>query len=302
MSAATTDFEITFPEARAFAPVETDMMKEIMGTTMAHQPGGGMSMWYGKGGIGKTTTAVLLTQKIEAAFRRDPANPRAFLATHFQVGDISAGSGNEQKQGLKSLYTATLGPIDDGDYRRLPAEQIAADMVYGWRRLRLKMIFIDEAGCLCLEAIRGMVLARDVGEKQGWTVSLIFIGMDDLPRKLRQLPQIRRRTHHWCYFEAYSFEETWKLLRKLHPYFATLNESNKDHQAQIRFLHDTYGGYPGLLMPIIDELDYLLRVKRPQVTEQYLRTVHYMMVHGEEKALADSKGLSGSSKTKRGSR
>src|SRR5205085_9023355 len=149
------------------------------GSTMARQPGGGMSMWYGKAGIGKTTTAQLLTKKIEMAFKRDPANPHAFLAKHYQVGDVTTSSGNEQKQGLKSLYTATLGPIDEGDYRRLPPEQIAADLVYGWRRLRLKMIFIDEAGCLSVEAIRGMVLARDISEKEGWMVSLILIGMDD---------------------------------------------------------------------------------------------------------------------------
>ncbi|MGB7923415.1 MAG: AAA family ATPase, partial [Pyrinomonadaceae bacterium] len=276
MSATTTDFNVTFPEERPIALVETDMMKEIMGSTLANQPGGGMSLWYGQAGIGKTTTARLLAQKIDEAFKHDPTNRHAFLAKYFQVGEIESGYGNEQKQGLKCLYTATLGPMDEGDYRRLPPEQIAADLVYGWRRLRYKMVFIDEAGCLSLNAIRGMVLARDVAESQGWTVSLIFIGMDDLPHKLKRLPQIRRRVHHWCYFEPYSFKETWKLLKKLHPYFATLSDSNKDHQAQIKFLHETYGGYPGLLMPIINQLDCLLRVERPVVNEQYLRTVHYM--------------------------
>jgi len=296
MSTVTTDFKVTFPEERPITLVETDMMKEIMGSTIANQPGGGMSLWYGRAGIGKTTTARLLTQKINEGFKLNPMNRHAFLAKYFQVGEIESGYGNEQKQGLKCLYNATLGPIDEGDYRRLPPEQIAADLVYGWRRLRYKIVFIDEAGCLSQGAIRGMVLARDIAENEGWIVSLIFIGMDDLPHKLKRLPQIRRRVHHWCYFEAYTFEETWKLLKKLHPYFATLDESDEDHQAQVRFLYETYGGYPGLLMPIINELDCLLRVKRPAVNEQYLRTVHYMMIHGEDMALAESRGATSSKK------
>ena len=126
--------------------------------------------------------------------------------------------------------------------------------------------------------------------------------MDDLPHKLKELPQIRRRVHQWHYFEAYSLEETWSLLKNMHPYFATLDKSNKDHQAQISFLHETYGGYPGLLMPIINQLDYLLRVERPVVNEQYLRTTHYMMVHGEDKALAESRGRSSSKRSRKGSR
>lgn len=283
------DFEVAFPEERTTTLVETDMMKEIMGSTIANQPGGGMGLWYGNAGIGKTTTALLLEQKIAKAFKRNPANPNAFLAKHIQVGEVAPWSGNEQKQGIKCLYAATVGQMDEGDYRRLPTNQLAADTVYGLQRLRIKIVFIDEAGCLSEEAIRGMVLVRDIAQNEGWTISLIFIGMDDLPQKLNRLPQIRRRVHHWCYFEEYSLDETWKLLAGLHPHFKTLDRKNKDHNAQVKFIHETFGGFPGLIVPLINQMDYLLQLEKCEVNEQYLRTVHYMMVHGKDKSLAKSK-------------
>jgi len=284
-------FEIAFPEPKPKVTVETPMMQEIMAVTMANQPTGNMSLWYGNTGIGKTTTAEYLEMKINEAFKRDQTNPNAFRAKHYQVGEIPEWTGNEQKQGIMSVYVAMGVTMSVGEYRFRQAHELADDVVEMAKRKRDKMFFLDEAGCLSLGAIRGIVTIRDRSVKIAWPISFIFIGMDDLPKKLNAIPQIQRRVHPWIYFEEYDFEDTWELLSKLHPHFATLDRGTKEHVAQVKFIHQTFGGYPGLIVPFLSEFDLTLRASRGQVDERLLRSVHYLMTNPKEKSIELSKAL-----------
>lgn len=275
------DGDIEFPEPLPKVLVETNFVKEVIRSTVANSVDGGSCLWYGNTGIGKTTTAKMLEEKVAAAYDRDPSNPNAFRAVHFQVGNIQSWSGNEQKQGIATLYSGTIGTMDQGEYRILPPNQLAEITFYSLKRMRTKMVLIDEAGCLSLEAIRGMMLVRDISEKRGWTIIMIFIGMDDLPKKLNQLPQIRRRIHHWRYFDEYKLEDTCEILKKLHPHFEKLDKDDE----QIQYIHQTLGGYPGLIVPFIHQMDFLLKAQSGEVTMKLLRTVHYIMASGKDKAL-----------------
>lgn len=287
--------EIVFPEPKSEVIVETKMVKEIIGSTMYNHRGGGMSCWSGNSGIGKTTTALLMESNVREAYNRDPTNPYAFLAKYYEVGEIQKWSGNEQKRGIKSLYLAIAGSLDEGEYIRLPPEQLASDLVYTAKRKRIKMVFIDEAGCLSTDAIRGMVLVRDISKKEGWTISLIFIGMDDLPLKLNSLPQIDRRVHHWCYFKEYDFDDTWTLLSELHTHFIKIDRKDKDSKKRyeeikehVEFVHETFGGYPGLIVPFINQLDYFTRDLKIEIDLKTLRTVHYSMTSDKAQAIEDA--------------
>ena len=212
------DFKFQFAVPVEDTIIQTGMMLEMINRTSAVHPG--HSLWYGAARIGKTTTAQFMVQKIAEAY--DPQNPHAYRAVHYEVGGIEEWTGNEIKKAIKSLYYATLGRIDEGVYRHDPAESLAAQLVHGLRRKNIQVIFVDEAGTLSLEAIRGMVLVGDVAKNMNHPLSLVFIGMDDLPTKVEQLPQVRERIVEWCYFEAYSLKETAKLLSLLHPHFAKL--------------------------------------------------------------------------------
>ncbi len=273
--------DIEFPEPLPEVLVETNFVKEVIRSSVANSVDGGSCLWYGNTGIGKTTTAKMLEEKVAAAYDRDPANPYAFRATHFQAGDVLTWSGNEQKQGIHCLYAGAIGTMDQGEYRMLPTNQLAENTFYSLKRMRTKMVLIDEAGCLSLEAIRGIMLVRDISELRGWTIIMVFIGMDDLPKKLNQLPQIRRRIHHWRFFDEYKLEDTWDILKKLHPHFEKLNKNDE----QVEYIHKTLGGYPGLIVPFIRQMDFLLKIQQSEVDMKFLRTVHYLMASGKDKAL-----------------
>ena len=162
-------------------------------------------------------------------------------------------------------------------------------MVYVLRRKHLQLAFIDEAGSLSLNAIRGMVLVSDVADNLDWTLNLIFVGMDDLPTKMCALPQIDKRIHEWIYYEPYSLDETWKLLAALHPHFEGLDSENESHREQVGFIHEAYGGIPGEIVPFIRRLNSRLDAHHNTVDLTLLRAVHLMLQVDKSRALEDSR-------------
>jgi Cdc6-like AAA superfamily ATPase len=214
-----TKSEFIFPPTKKVSTVETGFMREVMNRTMAIHPGN--VVWYGESRIGKTTTAKHFVNRINKNYT--PENHDSFRAVHFEAGEIASWTGNEQKKGLKSLYNATVGRIDEGSYRTDPTETIAETLVYALKRKNIQKVFIDEAGNLSLDAIRGIMMAFDAAKSIDHNLSLIFIGMDDLPTKMTKLPQINGRLSEWCYFEKYTLEEIATFLKELHSYFAEVD-------------------------------------------------------------------------------
>jgi hypothetical protein len=244
---------ISFPQKRAEKVVATPMMRSIAERTLAVHPLGALVSWTGEAGIGKTSTAKLMVEELESQY--DASNPDAFRAVHYEVGEISSWSGHENKKAIRSLYHATLGPLNEGTYRYSPPEAIASQLIRGLRRKNIRMIFVDEAGLLSLRAIRGMVTVRDVAENEGWTLTIVLIGMDNLCRLLTKNPQVERRIHEWCYFRNYNVEDTWKLLQHLSPWFADLDARKPEHHAMVEYVHKHYEGNPGKMVPFLQRLD-----------------------------------------------
>lgn len=278
---------IKFPSPLPEHTVETQLMRQIIRRTMAVHTLGALVVWYGESRMGKTTTAQYMAREILLAY--EEGNSHAFRAKYYETGEITAHYGNEMKRGIKSLYFASLGtPLDDGIYQRDPPEAIASLLVRELRRRNLQMIFVDEAGCLSLGAIWGMVLVRDVAKSLGWNLTLIFIGMDDLPQKMTRLAKLEGRVHEWCYFEEYNLKETWNLLAQLHSHFASLKHDNKEHEEQINFLYETYGGLPGQLVPFIQRMSYRLQEHRGEINLTFLRAVHLLTVRDKQQMLQHS--------------
>jgi hypothetical protein len=282
-----TAFEIQFPNPKKEIIVPTGLMQRTVKRTLAVHSSGGLIIWQGRSRIGKTTTARWMIQKIEEAY--DPDNSICFRAKHYEAGEISSWQGQEAKRGIRSLYHATIGRLDEGIYRQDPTEHIAAQLVHSLRRTNIQMVLVDEAGWLSLDAIRGMVLVCDVAKNLNWTLTLVFIGMDDLPQKLTKLPQINGRIHEWCYFEPYNLDETWKLLADLSPYFAKLDGRKAADREQVEFVHETFGGVPGEIVPFVQRLEHRLKEHKGEVDTRLLRAVHLLTSRDKERSIQDSK-------------
>jgi hypothetical protein len=264
---------IRFPKPQKIKVVVTDMMVEMINRTLAVHALSALVIWYGQSRIGKTTTSRYMVDLINQQF--DENDPDSFRAMYYEVGEILKGSGNEMKKGIRSLYQAVLQiQLDEGFYRSNPAEAIAAQLVHGLRRKRIQLVIVDEAGCLSEDAIRGMTLVRDIAENEGYTLTIVFVGMDDLPQKLSRLPQIHRRVKECCYFSQYNLDETWALLKELHPYFAGLDGSKSPHRKQVEAVHEFCLGLPGLIVAFVQKLDYRLTNYKGEVDTKFLWAVY----------------------------
>jgi hypothetical protein len=278
---------INFPQRKPKKVVETKMMKQIIRRTLAVHTLSAIVVWYGESRIGKTTTAEYTVAKILEAY--DDDNPLAFRAKYIEVGEIPPWSGNEMKKGVKSLYFAALRTsLDEGIYQRDPIEAIAARFVHELRKRNIQIIFIDEAGGLSIDAIHGMVLVRDTAVSLGWTLTLVFIGMGDLPVKVEERSQIAGRINEWCYFVEYDLDDTWNLLAELHPHFARLNRKNESHREQVSFLRDTYGGIPGHLASFIGRMEYRLQEYKGEIDLTFLRAVHLLTARDKQRSIQHS--------------
>ncbi|HEX8495343.1 MAG TPA: ATP-binding protein [Pyrinomonadaceae bacterium] len=277
-------YQVQFPVPYQEKIIETSMMLEVIGRTFKAHPGN--SVWYGESRIGKTTTASYMTRKIEEAY--DPLNPHAFRALHYEVGQVESWSGNEHKKGLKSLYYATIGKIDEGVYRHDPPEIIADQIVHALVRKNIQIIFVDEAGKLSLDAIDGMLMGYNKAKAIGHPLSFIFIGMEDLPVKVTQKPQVKGRINEWCYFEAYSFDEMTKFLARLHPHFEKLDLNEEKAREQFEYMYEMFGGYPGLTVPFLMKLDRYSQQDKAPITLKYLRAVHLRTLMDQEMSIKKS--------------
>lgn len=237
-----------YPELVKPVVVETGMMKSAIRRMLAVHHLGGLCIWSGRAGMGKTTTAQHMVSLIEDAY--DPDDPRAFRAMHYQAGSKNPTK-SEAKHGIRSLYYGVGCKLDEGVYRTHLPEELAADLAHFLKKMNIQIIFVDEAGCLSLGAIRGIVLVSDTARLMGLTLTTVLIGMDNLPTKVKHIPQVDRRIHEWCYFKPCTLEETYKLLAALHPYFAGLSLKDVSHEEQINYVHDACKGMPGSLVPFV---------------------------------------------------
>jgi AAA domain len=265
--------KIMLPKPRPKKIVVTDTMTEIINRTLAVHTLSALVVWSGQSRLGKTTTGCYMVDQLNQQF--DENNPDSLRAVYYEVGEIKVYSGNEMKKGIRSLYQGALhSQLDEGFYRNNPPEAIAEQLVYGLLRKRIQLIVVDEAGCLSLDAIRGMTLVRDIAESKGYTLTIVFVGMDDLPQKINILPQIRYRVKEWCNFSQYTLDETWALLKELHPYFASLDGSKATHREQVEVVQELCLGLPGLIVPFVQKFDYRLTNYKDEVDVRFLRAVY----------------------------
>lgn len=237
-----------YPELVKPVVVETGMMKSAVRRTLAVHHLGGICVWSGRAGMGKTTTAQHMAKLTEDAY--DPDNPRAFRVVHYEAGSKNPTK-SDAKHGIRSLYYGVGCKLDEGVYRTHLAEELAADLIHFLKKMNIQIIFVDEAGCLSLGAIRGIVLVSDTARLLDLTLTIVLIGMDNLPTKVKCNPQVERRIHEWCYFKPCTLEETYNLLAALHSHFASLSLKNKSHKEQISYVHEACKGMPGSLVPFV---------------------------------------------------
>ncbi|HEY0459784.1 MAG TPA: hypothetical protein VGC97_11670 [Pyrinomonadaceae bacterium] len=138
-------------------------------------------------------------------------------------------------------------------------------------------------------------MAYDSAKNHEHRLSLIFVGMDDLPTKVMKLPQVKGRIHEWCYFEPYSLNQVQNLLAKLNPHFANSKIDETKLLEQVECIYEICGGYPGLIIPFLRKLERYQKIDSEEITTVYLRAIHLRTTIDRDNAINKSKEIHGKS-------
>ena len=280
---------LSFPVPRKKVRILTGMMKYASKLTLEAHYNGGLVMWSSGVGRGKTWCAEWMVEELNAQY--DPLNPDAFRLKHYEIGRIAKWAGREEKIALRSLYHATIGPMDEGVYRTFPLESIAEIIVHGLRRIGYQMIFVDEAGRLSLNALDALVLVSDTAGIMKWPLTFVIIGMDDLPVKIKLNERIYSRVHQKVCFEPYKPHETWDLLAALDPYFAKLDRKKSEFKEQVALVHELTGGNPRAITSFVGRF-IGMRQGHPDTDPLVLIRSAHMQPSREETRMKEDMGLS----------
>jgi len=283
--------QLPFPARETKKIVVTPLMERTAKRTLAVHAGGALVVWTGPSRNGKTWTAKWMVEQMEEGYA---SSMDAFHCKHFEVGEIDSGwGGGDQKRAIRALYHATIGKLDESTYRQSLVSDLAHITALALQTKNIQMVFVDEAGLLSLSAIRGLVLLRDTAENEDWPLTIVLIGMDDLPTKLRENEQVWNRIHEWCYFKPYDLADTHRFLAELHPHFAALDPQVPSDREQLRFVHDTYGGLPGMFTPYVRRLRAMATEMEREIDLLFLKAAHLRTQRDEQNAMSDSTSRNG---------
>lgn len=267
--------------------VINDTMKWIVDRVVGVHNLGGFCVWTGRAGIGKTTTAEYAVMRFEEAYI--PDDFATFRAIHYDVSDCTKGSNNPQKRAIRSLYLGLGCRLDEGLYRRALPEELAAEVVDHFRRMNVQIVIVDEAGGLSVEALRAFVLVSNTARRMKWRLTVVFVGMDNLPRRMEKNNQVARRIYDWCYFKPYTLEETYKLLKALHPFFAQADLANDKHREYIQLIHNAYQGLPGSIVPFVGRFSRIHAEFPNEDPAIHIEAAHMELTFDKQRSLDDSK-------------
>lgn len=261
------------------------MMKMASKLTLEAHYNQGLVMWSGGVGRGKTWCAEWMVDELNAQY--DPQNPASFRLKHYEVAPNKQRGGREDKAALRRLYEAIVGPMDEGVYRRFTLEAIAEMVVHGLERTCCQILFVDEAGRLSLEALDALVLVINTAEIKGWPFTIVVVGMDDLPIKIKLNPRIYSRVCQKICFEPYTLNETWDLLAALDPYFAKLRREDREAEEQVKLIHELCGGNARDITYLVSRFAGMVR-DHPDIEPMVaIRGAHQQPSRAEQRILED---------------
>lgn len=263
--------------------VETELMKQVCARTLAAHPQGGFIVWSGPSRNGKTVTARWLVAQLNEL--PEQCND-AFKAVHFEVAKSSQMSNarDEARRAVQRVWLPIRGRLMEGRYRA-PAEELSRDLVHSLQAERIEMIFVDEAGGLSLDELRGLMTLLNVAANERHRLSIVLIGMDELPVLVRKLAQIRERVIDTCFFEPYAQDDCIAFLEAMLPHFKNLKNGSDELRKQAQFILDKCHGLPGELAAYCTRARGLILDRGEPITLEALRMLHLVKEYDTKRAI-----------------
>lgn len=284
---------LLYPAPRHSRVVVTPEMESAFHrVAVCHSGPGQMVAVVGPSGAGKTTSMRLLSRQIDEDCAANV--PNAWRTLYYVTADLTnAHRTTIERHVLAQLLSDGFGLSVEKDLRRSRPEDLRQKILLAARQRNVQMVFIDEAGLIPspgLNALANLVNAAEV--KFQWPLTIVLVGMNNLPITIRELPQVDRRVVDTIFFQPYGPEEALEALAQIEPFFETVDLGTDDGLAVMQFLTSpevSSGGMLGVMIQLVQRTaDLCQRDGRPFSLRE-LRMVHQLSARDRNRAMEQAK-------------
>jgi type II secretory pathway predicted ATPase ExeA len=276
-----------FPSRKHHPIVYTPAAIDAINTVFDVPTNGGFVVISGVAGAGKTTTGELLLKQVNEVWY-SPSDPDTFRAHKLEAGKYRSDDRMADKRAVLAVYNDIIGRMDRSISGPADVAEISTMLIAELRLRCISMLIIDEAGGYTTAAVRGLMTLGNVARQNGHPLVIVLIGMDDLPKVMKSLPQISRRVQEWYFFRPYTPEDTLDFLRKVSPIFEEHTLNDPRCKSEILFIHGVTNGLPGRIVPFLEKAMRMHQALRVPVDLTLLAMVHTIQTQAEAEAIAHS--------------
>ena len=222
--------------------VETALMRSAIRFALgSHGRIAGFHVWSGLAGMGKSTAARYAVQQCETG--TVCGVPVDFRAEYVLAPEISRSSSSAFDDPLWALYSHF---VRHAPRRSTDKSRLAIELATYFQSTRTAFLFIDEAGQMNHpRAFAGLthLLNTAATLTPRWMMSIVLVGMNNLPALVTREPQVESRILNWFAFKAYTeTHDVYRLLATSFPEVAALDAAAAATHATMQALMKVSGG------------------------------------------------------------
>ena len=259
---------------------------------ICHQTRGQFAVMAGRSGAGKTTAATYICSALTADC--DKKEPHSFRATHYVSSDMrTVRTDMIERKLLAEVLGKALDISVPVDSRRQSPAMLSSQLLVALQQRNIQMVFIDEAGLIPSLGLNVLAnLLNEADTKYDFPLTIVLVGMNDLPLTVRELPQVQRRVADTVCFEPYNAADALVVLREVDSYFSELPSRPAEHDEVMEFLMSpevSDGGMLGQMIQLVERASKYAKVQGQNLSITALRTAHLIKAKDAERAAIDAR-------------
>lgn len=259
---------------------------------VAHEACGQFFVITGRAGAGKTSAGKYLSAAFSVACSE--GRPNAFRACHYTSSDMRPVRADVlERLLLVELITKGLDLRITRDLRQLRVADLQRMAISTMKDRAIQAAFIDEAGMIPPTGLNVLANFMNEADLQKHPLTIVLIGMNELPLNVAALPQVERRVADAMWFEPVNAAQAIEVLRSVHPFFETLDLASPEGAEVIDVLlspEASDGGMLGKVILLVQRAAKFAKLTGVAFGAESIRTALMIKAIDVERSKEDARG------------
>ncbi len=200
---------------------------------LARVGSGGLTVWYGVPGTGKTCAAWLLCKV---------ADERGASRAVYVDAPRPSGAVWDERKTLRAIIGELGTPLCDRAVRGQSSNHLVRHLATRLLAADVRVLVVDEAGYLGPSGIEAIGMLSDHLAGQAEPFHVVLAGMMDLPGLLRSSPRVQARVQAHEHFGGVSVETLGAVVARRHPWIESALDARTRMSDLIAQAHTLTGG------------------------------------------------------------